>query len=262
MGIAQRLTESRDAGRKLLVAYLTAGYPDRESCAEALVGLAEAGADAIELGVPFSDPLADGPVIAAASERAIAAGMTIGGAIELGGQYGHEGSGQPPLVLFTYLNPVVAMGPARVADACAEAGFGAALVADLPFDEDPELERALGSRGLPLVRLAAPTTPSDRLAELARGAEGFVYLIARTGVTGGGPGTDRRVAEQVAVIRENTELPVVVGFGIGDPDEALSAARVADGVVVGSAFVDRLGREGPRAALAWMRSLRKALDGA
>jgi tryptophan synthase alpha chain len=134
------------------------------------------------------------------------------------------------------------------------------LVADLPYDEDPSFAAALGRRGLPLIRLAAPTTEPARLAGLARGAEGFVYLIARTGTTGAGAGTDERVAEQVAVLRANTDVPVVVGFGIGDPESARRAAALADGVVVGSAFVERLGREGPAAALAWIRGLRYALD--
>ena len=243
------------------MAFLTAGYPDRARCAEALAGLAGAGVDAIELGVPFSDPLADGPIIAAASESAIALGTTLQDAFELGADYRHREAARPPLILFTYFNPVASLGPERVADACAESGFGAVLVADLPFDENPAFERALGARGLPLIRLAAPTTPAERLADLARGAEGFVYLIARTGITGRGAGTDRRVAEQVAVIRANTDLPVVVGFGIGDPHAAVHAAGLADGVVVGSAFVERLGRDGPSAAVAWMRSLREALDG-
>lgn len=260
VGIAQALDEARAAGRKLLIPYLTAGFPDRARSAEALAGLAAAGADAIELGVPFSDPLADGPVIAAASERAIAAGTTILDAIRLGADYRAAGSARPPLVLFTYLNPVLSAGADAIADACRGAGFGAVIVADLPFDEDPDTARTFAAHGLPIVRLAAPTTRASRLAELARGAEGFVYLIARTGVTGAGAGTDRRTAEQVAAIRASTDLPVVVGFGIAGPEEAVAAARVADGVVVGSAFVERLGRDGPAAAVAWMRTLREALD--
>ena len=262
VGIARRLGEARAAGRKLLVPYLTAGFPDRARCAEALAGLAEAGADAIELGVPFSDPLADGPVIAAASERAIAVGTTIDTAIEIGAEYTRGRADRPPLVLFTYLNPVTAAGTDRIADACMAAGFGAVLIADLPFDEDPDVARAFGQRDLPVVRLAAPTTSAARLAKLARGAEGFVYLIARTGVTGAGAGTDQRTAEQVATIRAGTDLPVVVGFGIGGPEEAAVAARVADGVVIGSAFVERLGRDGSAAAAAWMRSIRQAIDAA
>lgn len=259
-GALRRLRDARARGRKLLVPYLTAGYPDPVRCAEALAGLADAGADAIELGVPFSDPLADGPVIAAASERAIAGGTSIEDAFALAAAYFREGSDRPPLVLFTYMNPVASMGAERLADACAEAGLGAVLVADLPYDEDPDVALALARRGLPLIRLAAPTTPAGRLAELARGAEGFVYLIARTGTTGAGAGTDARVAEQVSVIRANTDLPVVVGFGIGDPASATRAARLADGVVVGSAFVERLGRDGTASAVGWMRSLREALD--
>ncbi|HEY7472763.1 MAG TPA: tryptophan synthase subunit alpha [Gemmatimonadota bacterium] len=255
-----RFDEARERGRKLLVVYLTAGFPDRTRSEETLAGLGEAGADAIELGVPFSDPLADGPVIAAASERAIANRITIRDAIDMGAAHALAANGRPPLVLFTYLNPFASLGIEVAAEECARAGFGAVLIADLPFDESPGIEDALASRGLPLIRLAAPTTPSDRLAVLARGARGFVYLIARTGVTGAGSGTDRRVAEQIDLIRGNTTLPVVVGFGIGDPEAARNAARLADGVVVGSAFVERLGRDGPRAALAWMRSLRDALD--
>ena len=259
-GNLRRLMDARAGGRKLLVPFLTAGYPDRKTCAEALAGLADAGADAIELGVPFSDPLADGPVIAAASELAIAGGTSIEDAFDLAAGYVRGGADRPPLVLFTYLNPAASLGPDRLAEACADAGFAAALVADLPYDEDPAVAAALARRGLPLIRLAAPTTPAERLAELARGAEGFVYLIARTGTTGAGAGTDARVAEQVAVIRANTDLPVVVGFGIGDTESARRAARLADGVVVGSAFVERLGRDGPAAAVGWMRTLRDALD--
>jgi tryptophan synthase alpha chain len=255
-----RLDEARRRGRKLLVVYSTAGFPDRVRSSEVLAGLEEAGADAIELGVPFSDPLADGPVIAAASERAIANGITIRDAIDLGAAQGLAGNVRAPLVLFTYLNPVAALGIDSVADECARAGFAGVLIADLPFDEAPAIEDALAKRGLPLIRLAAPTTPPDRLAKLARGARGFVYLIARTGVTGRGSGTDGRVVEQIGVIRENTTLPVVMGFGIDDPQAARRAARLADGVVVGSAFVERLGRDGARAALAWIRTLREALD--
>lgn len=252
--------EARAGGRKLLIPYLTAGYPDRERAAEALAGLARAGADAIELGVPFSDPLADGPVIAAASEKAIAGGASLESALELAAEYARGGPDRPPLVLFTYMNPVHSMGFDALAEAGAAAAIAAVLVADLPFDEDPTVAQTLARRGLPLIRLASPTTPRERLAELARGAEGFVYLIARTGITGAGAGTDARVAEQVAVIRANTDLPVVVGFGIDDPAAARRAAAVADGVVVGSAFVERLGREGAGAAVAWMRTLRESLD--
>ena len=255
--LACRLGAARAGGRKLLVPFLTAGHPDLESSARALAALAEAGADAIELGVPFSDPLADGPVIAAASERALAGGTTLAGVLALAAE---RPAGGPPLVLFTYLNPLHARGYARAAADLARAGFAAALVADLPFDEAPEVRAALEPEGLPLIPLAAPTTPPARLRALGRAARGFVYLIARTGVTGAGSGIDRRLADQVRILREATALPIVIGFGIADAETACQAAGAADGIVVGSAFVERLGREGVASAVEWFASLRQALD--
>jgi tryptophan synthase alpha chain len=257
--LARRLGAARAGGRKLLVPFLTAGHPDLESSARALAALAEAGADAIELGVPFSDPLADGPVIAAASERALAGGTTLARVLALAAG---RPAGGPPLVLFSYLNPLHAYGYARAAIDLARAGFAATLVADLPFDEAPEVRSALEAEGLPLVALAAPTTPPPRLRALARAARGFVYLVARTGVTGSGPGIDRRLAEQVRTLREETELPIVIGFGITDPDTARRAARAADGIVVGSAFVERLERDGVGPAVEWLAALRRAIDAA
>lgn len=255
-GLEVALAEARRAGRKLLVPFLTAGWPDPERSARALSLLGESGADAIELGVPFSDPLADGPVIAAASLEALADGMTVERAVAMGAARG-EG---PPLVLFTYLNPLLSLGEEGAAAALAAAGFGGAIVADLPFDEGAGLRDALEAAGLPLVPLAAPTTPPARLRALGAAARGFVYLIARTGVTGEGAGADRRLTDQVATLREATELPIVVGFGIADADAARRAAGVADGIVVGSAFVRRLGEEGPEAAVEWIAGLRAALD--
>lgn len=256
--LSRRLLAAVEGGRKLLVPYLTFGFPDRTTTAEALEGLVEAGADAIELGVPFSDPLADGPVIQAASTRALAGGATLAGAIQLGDAYAR--GGRPPLVLFTYANPLAAYGWERTAREGRAAGFAGVLVADLPFDEDPSLTRAVESEGMALVRLAAPTTPGERLRLLGRDARGFVYLIARTGVTGAGHGADERLERQVAALREVTRVPIVVGFGIDDPVDARRVAGIADGVVVGSAFVRRLEEDGVESALEWMVELRAALD--
>ncbi len=255
--LGRRLTHEVDRGRKLLLPFLTAGYPDPATTARALAGLAAAGADAIELGVPFSDPLADGPVIAAASERALAGGLTLERVLQLAEACPPEA---PPIVLFTYLNPLHARGLPRAAAAVRAAGVAAVLVADLPFDESRDVRAALEAEGLPLVPLAAPTTPEARLRALAGEARGFVYLIARTGVTGRGALADRRLADQVRVLREGTELPIVIGFGIGDVEAARRAAAVADGIVVGSAFVERLGEDGVEPALEWVGSLRRALD--
>lgn len=250
------LIAARDSGRALLVPYLTAGYPDAEATGRALELFGEAGADAIELGVPFSDPLADGPVIAAASQRSLSAGMTVRGAIELG----RARADGPPLILFTYLNPLLSLGPAGAASALSEAGFGGALVADLPFDEGEDVRAAFAAERLPLIPLAAPTTPPERLRELAGRAEGFVYLIARTGVTGAGSGSDRRLVDRIAALREVTELPIVIGFGIDGADSARRAAALADGIVVGSALVQRMGEQGAEAAAEWLAGLRAALD--
>lgn len=254
--LGERLLAARRSGRSLLVPYLTAGYPDVETSARALDLFGAAGADAIELGVPFSDPLADGPVIAAASQRALAGKMTVARAITLG--EGREGG--PPLVLFTYLNPLLSLGVAAAARRLASAGFDGALVADLPFDEGEDLRAAFAAEELPLIPLAAPTTPPDRLRELGRRARGFVYLIARTGVTGSGSGADRRLRGQIAALRDATDLPIVIGFGIADADAARRAAALADGIVVGSALVQRLGEEGAEAAADWLGELREALD--
>lgn len=256
--LQQELVAAMSSGRKLLVPYVTCGFPDASTTATVLDGLAGIGVDAIEIGVPFSDPLADGPVIAAASERALASGASVEQALTIAGAYWRPG--KPRLVLFTYMNPVAAFGADALVARCLDASVGGVLVADLPFDEDPAFQTVLGDGGVPVIRLAAPTTPEPRLRELGRGARGFVYLIARTGVTGTGAGTDRRVAEQVAVLRDVTDLPILVGFGIDDPESARRAAEVADGVVVGSAFVKRLDDSGPEAAVDWMAQLRGALD--
>lgn len=255
--LAGRLTDAVGRGRKLLLPFLTAGYPDPAATARALAGLAEVGADSIELGVPFSDPLADGPVIAAASEAALAGGSSLAGTLRLAEARPPD---TPPIVLFTYLNPLHARGLLHAAADLRSAGLAAVLVADLPFDEGREVRAALAAEGLPLVPLAAPTTPEARLRALAREAQGFVYLIARTGVTGRGAEADGRLEEQVRVLREETDLPVVIGFGIDDAEAALRTAAIGDGIVVGSAFVERLGRDGVDPALEWIGSLRQVLD--
>ncbi|HET9581604.1 MAG TPA: tryptophan synthase subunit alpha [Gemmatimonadota bacterium] len=255
--LAARLEAGRAGGRKLLVPFLTAGHPDLATSAAAMAAMARAGVDAIELGVPFSDPLADGPVVAAAAERALANGTTLERVLALAAE---RPAGDAPLVLFTYLNPLHARGYARTAADLARAGFAGALVADLPFDEGAEVRSALAAEGLPLIALAAPTTPRERLRALGRAARGFVYLVARTGVTGAGAGADRRLVDQVRILREETALPIVVGFGIADADAARQAADAADGIVVGSAFVERLERSGVASAVEWIASLREALD--
>jgi tryptophan synthase alpha chain len=254
--LTDRMRELRAARRRALVCYVTAGHPDADASRRLLTELPAAGADVIELGVPFSDPLADGPVIQASSQRALEQGMTMAGALAL------VASVRPaaPVVLFTYLNPLLAAGPGLPARAHA-AGVSGILVTDLPVGADPEREAWLGAGPLEFVRLVAPTTPRARMAEIARHGRGFVYLISRLGVTGVRDELDAGLPASVERLRGVCDLPICVGFGIARPDQARAVGALADGVVVGSALVRAAAEGGVDAALALVRSLRAALDG-
>ncbi len=254
--IGTAFTRARAEGRAALVPFLTAGFPDPEACLVLLIGMADAGADVIELGMPFSDPVADGPTIQRASERALAGGMTLERALWLAAAFRRERA--TPLVLFTYLNPLLARGIEAAAREVARAGLDGVLICDLPPEEAPEVRARFRAEGLDYVSLVAPTSAEARVQALARASTGFVYLIARTGVTGEGV-EDGRLAGQVAALRGHTDLPVAVGFGIGDAHSARRAAALADGVVVGSAFLDRIAAGGPNAGLSLLREIRLAL---
>lgn len=246
------------AGRRAaLIPYITAGYPDPSACRALLAGAAAAGADIVELGVPWSDPVADGPVIQASSHAALQGGMTLPGVLEL------LRAARPaiPVVLMSYVNPILRYGAARFAADARAAGAAGLLVTDLPAGADPAAEAALAGAGLPLIRLVAPTTRGARLARVVAAASGFIYLVTRLGVTGAGA-ADGGLAETVAAIRALTPLPVAAGFGISSPADAVRLARLADGVVVGSAVVQRMGAGGAGPALAFVRELRGALDAA
>jgi tryptophan synthase alpha chain len=246
---------ARGGGRKALVVYVTAGHPDRERSLALLHAVVASGADVVEVGIPFSDPLADGPVIQASSQRALEGGMTFDGALELIAR----ASLDVPVVLFTYLNPLLAAG-ADALDRAAQAGAHGLLVTDLPVGADPALEARLGAGPLAFVRLVAPTTPAPRMAEIARHGRGFVYLISRLGVTGERNDIAGELPETIARLRAATTLPICVGFGISRPDQAAAVGRIADGVVVGSAVV-RAADESVERAAALVASLRAGLDG-
>jgi tryptophan synthase alpha chain len=254
--IAARWAALRRAGRIGLIPYLTAGYPTRAATHDALRMLHQEGADFIELGIPFSDPLADGPVIQHASHAALEAGMTVRGVLDLVSTA--TGAGVP-IILFSYVNPILRYGLGHfLADAVA-AGAHGILLTDVPAGVDPEVENAVRASTLDLIRLVAPTTSGARLDRVLEGARGFVYLISRLGVTGRRTEIGGALSQQAEAIRARTDLPIAVGFGIADGAQARDVARFADGVVVGSALVERLGR-GLEPARALMAELRQALD--
>jgi tryptophan synthase alpha chain len=241
-------------GRKALVCYVTAGHPDPVRSVSLLQGLERAGADVIEVGVPFSDPLADGPVIQRSSQTAIEHGMTLERTLGIIS----EARLGVPVVLFSYLNPIIAAGP-QVLERAKAAGVHGVLVTDLPVGADPEREAWFGASGLDFVRLVAPTTPAARMAEIARHGGGFVYLISRLGVTGEQQSLASNLPATVARLRSSTTLPLCIGFGISTPAQAREAAMLGDGVVVGSAIV-RAADVSVDDAIALTASLRAAID--
>ena len=247
-----------EAGLAALVPYACAGYPSREASLELLFEVADAGADVIELGIPFSDPLADGPTIQQATFAALEKGMTVKGALDLLREF--RAANPTPVVLFTYLNPVYRFGVEAFVAAAQEAGANGLLVTDLPAGADPELESRLGSNQLDLIRLLAPTTSSSRTPEVAQGASGFLYYISRTGVTGTQQAVRSELAKEIEAVRQLVHLPVAVGFGISSPDQAALVAGIADGVVVGSALLDAVTLGGVEEGGLFLRSLREAMD--
>lgn len=252
--LTQRFDALRERGRRALVCYVTAGHPDRASSITLLRGIESAGADVIELGVPFSDPMADGPIIQASSQRALDHGMTLAGTLDLI----REARLSAPVVLFTYLNPLLAAGP-DVLTRAAASGTSGVLVTDLPVGADPVREEWLGSGPLAFVRLVAPTTPLERMREIASHGSGFVYLISRRGVTGLRTDVPVELPATIARLRQATTLPVCVGFGISTPDQAKTIGQLADGIVVGSAIVQAAGTS-VDAAVDLVSTLRRALD--
>jgi len=249
-------------GRPALVAYAMAGYPDRAGSLAALHALANAGADLIELGVPYADPLADGPVIREAAEVARVAnegGFGLAETIALAAEFlGERGEQSPPLALMTYLNPMMKMGLPTAAGAMRDAGVSGVIVPDLPPDMAPMWLSVAG--GLDTVFLAAPTSTPERLAKVGGMSSGFVYCVSTTGVTGERAELPTELTALVARVKASTELPVAAGFGVSTPDQAAVVAQVADGVVVGSALVKR---QADAAALeAFCRELALSVHGA
>ena len=242
------------AGRKALVPYITAGHPTPQRSLELLRALEASGADVIEVGVPFSDPMADGPVIQASSQAALDQGMTLDRTLDLV----RQARLSIPVVLFSYLNPLVA-GGAGILDRAADAGVHGLLITDLPVGVDPERERWIGNGPLAFVRLVAPTTPDARMREIGAHGSGFVYLISRLGVTGARDDVPEELPDTIGRLRRATTLPLCVGFGISNATQAKRIGQLADGIVVGSAIVRAAG-ESVAAAATLASTLRSALD--
>jgi tryptophan synthase alpha chain len=256
--LASRFRAWRDAGHCALIPYITAGYPERAATPALLDTLVAAGADIIELGVPFSDPVADGPTIQRASQRALDQGVTLDWTLEV--LHAFHARHDTPVVLFTYLNPVLRHGTERFLVAAHAAGASGVLLTDLPVGADEALERRFEESPLSLIRLIAPTTLPARAREIARRAQGFLYYVARLGVTGATAALRAELPRELAALRRVTDVPIAVGFGISSPGHAAAVAAVADGVVVGSALIDAIDRDGPPAAERLLTALRLALD--
>ena len=259
-----RLGALQASGRKALVPFFSAGDPSLEATVPVMHALAAAGADVIELGVPFSDPMADGPVIQRSSERALARGAGLAYVLEAVRQF-READTATPVVLMGYMNPVEIRGVAGFAASAAEAGVDGVLLVDLPPEEADEYRAAFARHGLALISLASPTTPDARLQRLSTQAEGYLYYVSFAGVTGADRLDVGGASERIGQLRAMAAIPVYAGFGIRDAASAAAMAAHADGVVVGSALVSALGGAADEQAAAaaagtFLRPLRQALD--
>jgi tryptophan synthase alpha chain len=253
--IDARFASLKAEGRKAFVAYIMAGDPDPATSLEILRGLPAAGVDVIELGVPFTDPMADGPVIQLAGQRALEAGQTVDATLAMVRAF-REGDAETPVVLMGYYNPIHSRGADRFLAEAKAAGVDGLIVVDLPPEEDDELCIPAQKAGLNFIRLATPTTDERRLPKVLTNTSGMVYYVSITGITGAAAAVAGDVGPEVARIKSHTELPVVVGFGIRTPEAAEAIARVCDGAVVGTAIVDRIGKgESPAAVLAFVAGL-------
>ncbi|OFW55617.1 MAG: tryptophan synthase subunit alpha [Actinobacteria bacterium RBG_16_64_13] len=229
----------REAGHPLLMPYAVGGYPDLASCREIIRTYVKNGAQLVELGIPFSDPLADGPVIQAASQVALRQGVRPADVLDLAGTASQEGAG---VVLLSYLNTILAFGGERFFHRCRDRGVLGVVVPDVPVEEAAELQAIARAHGVDVILLAAPTSTDARLARIAGNASGFIYCVSTTGVTGARTSLRTDLAEFVARVRRHTDLPLVVGFGVSTAEQAAEVAGYADGVIIGSALVDLVAR--------------------
>jgi len=257
--IDAKFAELKAKGQKAFVSYVMAGDPDFDTSLELVKGLPGAGVDIIELGLPFTDPMADGPTIQLAAQRALGAGMTLDRTLALAAAF-REGDDTTPIVLMGYYNPIYSQGVDTFLVKAKAAGIDGLIIVDLPPEEDVELCLPAQAAGLNFIRLATPTTDDERLPKVLQNTSGFVYYVSITGITGSAEAEAVDVAPEVARIKAGTDLPVVVGFGINTPEKSRAIAGIADGAVVGSAIVALIGAGKPVAEV--MDFVRTLTDGA
>jgi len=263
MRLHDHTTSVRDAGRKSLVAFLTAGYPDEQTFTELVRACDGAGCDVIEIGIPFSDPIADGPVIQASSSAALEGGMTLERSLELAASL--SPGIDSALVVMSYINPILRFGLERFVDAAAGAGIAGTIFPDIPLEESRDIKAAVRAGGLDYVDLLAPTSGPDRIARAADGAEGFLYLVAVTGVTGAHQALDADLDGFIGRVRATTKVPLFVGFGVSTPEQAAHVAGSADGVIIGSRLVRLIeeagtGANAVREVASFLTEVRAAID--
>ena len=237
--VERRFAALQAEGRGGLITFTTAGDPDTETCFEILSGLPAAGADIVELGMPFSDPMADGPTVQASSLRALRAGMTLKGTLELVARF-RARDGDTPIILMGYYNPIYSYGVERFLTDATAAGVDGLIIVDLPPEEDEELCQPALDAGLHWIRLATPTTDEARLPTVLTNTSGFIYYVSILGITGTGSASAEAVREATGRLKRHTNLPVAVGFGIKTPQQAAEVAGIADAAVVGSALIDKI----------------------
>ncbi|WP_298282946.1 tryptophan synthase subunit alpha [Acidocella sp.] len=248
-------------GRAALIPFVEAFDPDRETSLALLKGMAENGADIIEVGMPFTDPMADGPTIQAAGRRGLLAGATLKGTLALVAEF-RAGNAHTPIVLMGYLNPICSYGVASFCQDAAKAGVDGLIIVDLPTEEADLVLPDAGTNGLDVIRLIAPTTSDERLPKVLAGSSGFVYYVSITGITGTRTASAEDLARDIPRIRAATDLPIAVGFGVRTPEQAATVAKFADGAIVASALIETLAREDADAVLRDVKRLSAGVKGA
>ena len=257
--IKARFAELRREGRGGLIPFVEAYDPDRATSMAMLRGLPAAGADLIEIGVPFTDPMADGPTIQAAGKRALAAGATLGAALSMVREFRAEDR-DTPLVLMGYLNPILAYGPERFCTDAAQSGVDGLIVVDLPSEEADLLSGSVEANGLDIIRLVAPTTDDARLRQVLKGSSGFVYYVSITGITGTRTASTDELAAAIPRIRRVTDLPIAIGFGVRTPAQVAAVVHVADAAVVASALIETLAANLDASGRAKPEAVHRVLD--